>query len=180
MVDVYEIIERYYADNKQLKDILLEHSIQVKDRALRIAQNNKQLNLDEEFLAEAALLHDIGIVLTDAPGISCVGTEPYIRHGILGAEILRKEGLERHARVCERHTGTGLTLNIIEERNLPLPRKDFSPESWEEIVICYADKFYSKSKLGIEKTPEHVARSLAKHGEEVVQRFWQWKTILEA
>lgn len=179
MVDVYKIIERYCADNKRLKTILLEHSLQVRDRALCIAKNNKQLNLDVEFLAEAAMLHDIGIVLTDAPGIACMGCEPYIRHGILGAEILRKEGLECHARVCERHTGTGLTLKIIEDRNLPLPRKDFSPESWEEIVICYADKFYSKSKLGIEKTPEHVARSLAKHGEEGVQRFWQWKAILE-
>ena len=55
------------------------------------------------------MLHDIGIFKCDAAGIQCFGTEPYICHGRIGAELLRSEGFPRHARVCERHTGAGIT-----------------------------------------------------------------------
>jgi uncharacterized protein len=54
-----------------------------------------EMNLDERFIQEAALLHDIGIFLTNAPKIHCFGDYPYICHGYLGAEILRKEGLDK-------------------------------------------------------------------------------------
>ena len=49
------------------------------------------------------------------------------------------------------------------------------PETLEEQVICYADKFYSKSRLDQEKTPEQVLRSLAKVGEESVETFRRWQ-----
>ncbi len=169
-----DLIDKYCAGNTELRRILLIHSRQVADRALRIARRNPQLDIDLVFLEEAALLHDIGVVLCDAPGIACHGTEPYIRHGILGAELLRAEGLPLHARVCERHTGTGLTCAAILARNLPLPPCDFVPETWAEQVICYADKFYSKSHPEREKSPEQTLRSLGKFGVESVSRFREW------
>ena len=70
------------------------------------------------------MLHDIGIFRCNAPDIDCHGEAEYICHGYLGAELMRAEGYPRHARVCERHTGTGITLAMIEERNLPLPHRD--------------------------------------------------------
>ena len=97
------------------------------DRCLKIAKAHPELKLDEQFLEEAAMLHDLGIFGTDAPGIECHGTEPYIRHGIIGGKILRDKGWERHARVCERHTGTGLSKWDIEQQQLPLPNEDFMP-----------------------------------------------------
>ena len=72
---------------------------------------------------------------------------------------MRAEGYPRHARVCERHTGTGITLAMIEERGLPLPHRDFMPETLEEQLICYADKFYSKTKLDKEKSVEKENRA---------------------
>ena len=138
-MDYLALIDKYYADNEPLKEILLTHSRMVADRCLRIAQAHPELNLDTAFLEEAAMLHDIGIFLTNAPGISCFGTHPYICHGYLGAELMRREGFPKHARVCERHTGTGLTLQNILEQNLPLPHQDFVPETLEEQVVCYAD-----------------------------------------
>ena len=111
------------------------------------------------------MLHDIGIFLCDAPGIECFGTEPYIRHGRLGAEILRAEGYPAHARVCERHTGAGLSREDIIRQNLPLPHEDFLPQTMAEKVICYADKFYSKTRIDGEKSVEQAERSLAKFGE---------------
>ena len=113
-------------------NILVRHSEAVSQKALSIAKAHPELEADLTFLEEAAMLHDIGIVKTDAPGIECYGTEPYICHGILGAAMLRDEGLPRHARVCERHTGAGLLCEDIIGQNLPLPHHDFLPETIEE------------------------------------------------
>ncbi len=171
---VKELIHKYCEGNEPLEQILLKHSGDVAQMALRIAKEHPELDADETFLWEAAMLHDIGITKVDAPSIFCYGTEPYIRHGILGAEILRAEGLPLHARVAERHTGTGLTAAEIVRQNLPLPHRDFVPESIEEQIVCFADKFYSKTRLDICKTPEQAIRSLEKFGSEGIAVFKTW------
>lgn len=178
-MDYQKIIDRYYPEDNALRHILLTHSRAVADRALLIADRHPELQLDHTFLEEAAMLHDIGVCRTDAAGIECFGTEPYIRHGVIGAEMLRTEGYPRHARVCERHTGTGITRKAIEERSLPLPHRDFLPETMEEQVICYADKFLSKSHLDRVRTVEEAARSLAKFGDDGVKRFLGWAEMFE-
>ncbi len=170
-----ELIDKYCLEER-LRHILLVHSRAVADKALAIARNHPELQADEQFIEEAALLHDIGIVRVNAPAIACVGTEPYICHGILGAEILRAEGLERHALVCERHTGTGLTLQQIIAQQLPLPHRDMQPVSIEEQIICFADKFFSKTRLESEKSAEQARRSLEKFGEEGLVKFDAWCT----
>ena len=179
MTDWKKIIDKYYSGDGDLRTILIIHSQSVARKALQIVSLHPELNLDREFIEEAAMLHDIGIIKTDAPGIKCFGTEPYICHGILGAEMLRQEGLPRHARVCERHTGAGLSLNEIVSQNLPLPHQDFLPETLEEQVICYADKFFSKSHLDREKSIEKAEKSIAKFGEEGLARFKQWEKMFE-
>lgn len=173
-MNALSMIDRYYKDRNELKEILLKHSRAVAGKALQIADAHPELKLDVPFLEEAAMLHDIGIFLTDAPDIACYGTEPYICHGYLGAELLRKEGFSRHALVCERHTGAGLSLQQIEEQQLPVPHRDMIPLSMEEQVICFADKFYSKSHLEREKSVEAALKSLSKYGEEGVFRFKKW------
>ncbi len=158
-----DIIHEYYADQPELEQILLTHSRQVAEHALKCLEKHPELRLDEVFVREAAMLHDIGILHCDAPGIKCFGTEPYLRHGQIGGEMLRQEGLPRHARVAERHTGTGLP--------------GWEPRSLAEILICYADKFYSKSHLDHVRTPEEVEASLARFGQDGVERFRKWHRI---
>lgn len=170
-MDYYALIDKYYGDNAELRDILVRHSTAVANKALAIADAHPELRLDRRFLLEAAMLHDIGIIKTDAPDIKCFGTEPYIRHGVIGAEMMRAEGFPRHARVCERHTGAGLSQKEIERQGLPLPHTDLLPETPEEQVVCYADKFFSKTRLDTEKTIAQAERSVAKHGEEGLRRF---------
>lgn len=179
MTDWKKIIDKYYSGDGDLRTILIIHSQSVARKALQIVSLHPELNLDREFIEEAAMLHDIGIIKTDAPSIKCFGTEPYICHGILGAEMLRQEGLPRHARVCERHTGAGLSLNEIVSQNLPLPHQGFLPETLEEQVICYADKFFSKTHLDREKSVEKAEKSIAKFGEEGLARFKQWEKMFE-
>ena len=178
-MDYESIIDKYYKGNGKLKDILLRHSKAVAQKALAIADAHPELHLDRQFIIEAAMVHDIGIIKTDASDIQCFGAEPYIRHGVLGAEMMRAEGFPLHARVCERHTGAGLSLKEIEEQHLPLPHEDLLPETLEEKVICYADKFFSKTKLDREKTLEQAERSVAKHGEEGLRRFREMEKIFE-
>lgn len=172
-----KIVDKYYSDSDELKEILLRHSESVARKALQIADAHPELGVDRDFVYEASMLHDIGIVFTDAPGIKCHGREPYIKHGIIGAGMLREEGLHAHARVCERHTGAGLSLDDIVKQNLPLPRASLLPETLEEQLICYADKFFSKTRLDTEKTVEQAEHSLAKFGNEGVARFREWTRI---
>jgi uncharacterized protein len=172
-----EIIDKYYPIDNELKHILMVHSQQVTRKALDIVDRHPELKADRQFVEEASMLHDIGIFRCNAAGIQCFGTEPYICHGTIGANILRAEGFPRHARVCERHTGAGLSLQEIIQQNLPIPHHDLLPETVEEKIVCYADKFFSKTKLTQEKTLEQAIRSLAKFGEEGVARFVKWSEI---
>ena len=166
-----DIIDRYYAHSPELRHILLTHSLQVRDRALLIADRHPELSIDLQFVSEAAMLHDIGIIFCQAPKIFCFGEHHYIEHGYLGAELLRKEGYPRHARVAERHTGSGITVEQIIREELPLPEQDFCPQTVEEKLICYADKFFSKSHIDEEVDYEKVRRSIWRYGHDAILRF---------
>lgn len=175
MADYNTIIDKYYPAESPLRDIYLRHCRQVAQMALDIVRG-KQLPLDEAEVEAAAMLHDIGIFLTHAPSIECHGQEPYIRHGIIGAELLRREGYpEIYARVAERHTGSGLTASEIREQELPLPPLDYLPGTMLERLICYADKFYSKSGDMQRKNMEQVERSMQRFGTPSLQRFLKLK-----
>lgn len=168
------IIDKYYPEENELKQLLLKHSCCVTNKALSIAQNHPELNVDIKFIKEAAMLHDIGIFLTDAAGIFCFGDKPYICHGYLGAELINKEGFPQHALVCERHTGAGLSVEEIKRQQLPVPKRNMLPISMEEQIICFADKFFSKTKLNKEKTIEEAQKSIARFGADGLIRFNDW------
>ena len=178
-MDYQAIIDKYYTADDDLRRLLLLHSRQVADRCLLVARQHRELPLDVQFLEEAAMLHDIGIRWCHAPSICCEGEEPYIRHGLIGGRLLRELGFERHARVCERHTGTGITKVQIERQQLPLPLADYIPETLEEQLICYADKFYSKSRPERVLTVVETAQSLEKFGHEGVEKFLAWSRMFE-
>lgn len=172
-----EIIRKYYTVDSEAYRILVLHSRQVADKSVEIAKAHPEMNLDIPFIEEAAMLHDIGVFLCNAPDIGCYGKAEYICHGYLGADLLRQEGFPRHALVCERHTGTGITLDMIEKEHLPLPHRDMQPQSLEEQLICFADKFFSKTKPNAEKPVEKIRKSLNKYGEEVILRFNDWHKL---
>jgi uncharacterized protein len=170
-----DIIEKYYNRDSELYKILIQHSCSVSDKALEIAKNHPELGLDEQFIYEAAMIHDIGIFKTDAPDILCFGTYPYICHGYFGSEIMKKEGYPKHALVCERHTGTGISKEQIIKFNYPIPERDMIPMSMEEKLVCFSDKFYSKTKFGREKSIEKIRKNLSKYGEASVRQFEDWR-----
>ncbi|MDE6638347.1 MAG: HDIG domain-containing protein, partial [Muribaculaceae bacterium] len=166
------ILNKYYEEGSALLDLLLTHSEMVALKALAVA-DAANIIINRNFVYDAAMLHDIGIFKCNANGIYCYGDQPYIRHGIIGGELLRQEGIEEaFARVCERHTGAGLTAKEIAETGLPLPHMDLLPETLEEKLICYADKFYSKSgDAREEKSLDRVRKSMSKFGPDSLARF---------
>ncbi len=169
-----EIIKKYYKENTDLYKILINHSTDVTRKAVKIAIDHPELGIDIEFVSEAGMLHDIGIYKTYAPTIECYGEFPYIAHGYLGSEILKNEGFPRHTLVCERHTGAGLSLEEIITRKLPVPLRDMRPVSIEEQVICFSDCFFSKTRLGKEKSVDKVRKKLSKFGERQITQFDEW------
>ncbi|MBQ7403223.1 MAG: HD domain-containing protein [Lentisphaeria bacterium] len=176
-MDPLEIITYFYPEDTPLRRVLILHSEQVRDKALQIAYYNKKSSLNREILINGAMLHDIGIGKCNAKDIFCEGTEHYLKHGIIGAEMLRDYGkihgidMEVYARICERHTGSGLTAEEIRSGNLPLPEQDFLPETPEEKVICLADKFYSKSGRMQEKPLKKIIHSMERFGAAPAARF---------
>lgn len=172
MINYDEIIKQFYTQGTELWNILYVHSSAVAQLALQIVDLHPELKADRQFVLEGAMLHDIGICRTNAPGIQCFGEAEYICHGYIGSEMLTSIGLTRHALVCERHTGAGITLDEIISNNMPIPHRDMTPQSIEEKIICYADKFFSKSKKLDEPKPfDNVIASLQKFGDATVERF---------
>jgi len=173
------IIKKYYDAHPEAEKFLLEHSRQVALKAVEIAMRVRHLGPDVRFVEEAALLHDIGIFRTDAPALGCHGGHPYICHGVIGRALLEAEGMPLHALVCERHVGVGLTVEDIRENEFTcLPEHDMTPQTLEEKIVCYADKFFSK--LGdplTEKPLDEVRAQIEAYGPEKLKIFDKWAAM---
>ena len=173
-MDVLQVIRAHYEPGTPLYALLLDHSRRVRDKALAVARAMAHLAPDMLFIDQAAMLHDIGIGATAANRIHCHGTLPYVCHGVVGGRLLNACGLTRHALVCERHVGVGLSRDDIVKHNLPLPPRDMLPVTLEEAIVCYADKFYSKNRPDRELTPNEILSELGPFGHDRIERFRQW------
>lgn len=173
MQTAQQLFDTYYPEGSDARMYLHVHSIKVMETALKIAEHNMHLSPDLDIIAQSALLHDIGIMYTSAPEIGCYGNLPYLAHGYKGRELLEKEGFGHIAPVCERHIGVGLSKEDIIKHSLPLPVRDMIPLTIEEKIVCYADKFFSKSKIYMTspKPYEKIRKKISKYGPDKVQRF---------
>lgn len=177
MTNPLDVIDKFYAEDSKLRRILLIHSWQVATRVMKCNAMHPELKLDRGLLFRGAMLHDIGIKQTYAPSIFCEGTDPYLMHGFWGARMLRQFGMEREARICERHTGAGMSQQAIIDARLNIEAKDYLPETLEEQLVCYADKFYSKSKPNRRLNAQDAYNGLLRFGEEGAERFKQWDRL---
>ena len=173
----HRLIEQHYSPGTLAHRILLDHGHAVAKLAEAVAQRlRRNQDVDVTLVSEAAVLHDIGIGLTNTPRLGCFGSAPYLAHGILGAELLRAAGLPRHALVCERHIGVGLSRADIVRQQLPLPHHDMLPLSLEEQIVAYADLFFSKTVTGAggPRSASAVRAKLTRFGADKVAVFNCW------
>jgi len=172
---IESLIRKYYPENEPAHKFYYYHVKAVAKLALKIIDMNPELMADASIAWQMAMIHDIGIRFTKAPEIGCNGNLRYIEHGYKGREIMEAEGFAYIAPVCERHIGVGITREEVMQLNLPLPRRDMVPVTIEEEIVCYADKFYSKSSeiLLSPKPIEKIERGLKKYGDHKVIIFKQ-------
>lgn len=128
---------------------VVKHIELVTKRALDIGKRlrEKGIDVDLELLRTGGYLHDIGRSVTHGVG-----------HAVESGKILREYGFpEPVTRLVERHVGAGITAE--EAKKLGLPERDFIPETLEEKIISYADKFLES---------EIIFKTV--NGEEIVER----------
>lgn len=171
-IDPEAVLTRFYPVGSRTLDLLMHHGELVGRKALSILDRAVWLNVDREFVFQAAMLHDVGIGCTRCPQLGCNGTLPYVCHGVAGRAMLMKLGLNRHGLVCERHVGVGIRADEAAGQGLPLPDRDMLPLSLEERLICYADKFYSKTDNGRHENPiDGIIAGLSRYGPAMTNRF---------
>lgn len=186
-IDPISLLQEYYDTNSVSYTILLQHSCLVASKAVQITRkrNKKYWTthpeklVDERFIYEAAMLHDIGIYCTHAPKFWCTGKMPYLHHTVHGYEILTEKGLDKHARVALTHTWCWLQHTYIKKNNLSLPLMySYIPETIEEKIISFADLFYWKvPKKNTGVVAEKSIKSLRKTHYSFEEE--QWKTFDE-
>jgi uncharacterized protein len=127
--------------------------------------------IDVDLVRAGCLLHDIGVyLLYDEAGV--LDHASYVRHGVLGHDLLAEEGIpERICRFASHHTGVGITRQDVASQDLPLPEADYMAETVEESVVMYADKFHTKSSPARLITPQDFAASIGRFGEDKVMAF---------
>ena len=163
-----------------LLDLVWTHCNIVAEVALDLIDQAKfeVTETPRDITAQAALLHDVGVYL-------CGGFEwlpnqppsdkPYIQHTVVGAWILQQEGYPAHiVQAAYVHTGVGLTPEDIQMYGLQLPPEDYMPRTTLQKLITYASKFHSKAPKF--RTPDEITTSLAKYGQDKVERFMEMQT----
>ncbi|MFI6523283.1 HD domain-containing protein [Streptomyces uncialis] len=169
-VDEVRALHERYAPSREALDLVLTHCEIVGDIAAQLGARTA-LPLDTDLVRIGALLHDIGVYrLYDRAGR--LDHRDYIRHGVLGHEILREEGYpEALRRFCSCHTGVGLTRHDIREQKLPIPEADYLAETVEEQLVMYADKFHSKTTPPTFLTADTYAARVERFGADKVHAF---------
>ena len=121
-----------YLAEEGVPNNVIDHSMAVEKLALQIAM---KITNDQDILAlvsRGALLHDIGR-----------SKDHGIRHAVVGAEILRKRGLDqRIVLIVERHICAG--IDAVEAKDEGLPEKDYIPETLAEKIVAHADNLITE------------------------------------
>ncbi|GAA1873503.1 HD domain-containing protein [Actinomadura bangladeshensis] len=163
-------LHREHAPGREAFELVWTHCVIVCEIAEQIMERTG-FGVDRELVRTGCLLHDIGVYrLYDETGR--IDFKQYVRHGVLGHELLREEGFpEEICRFCSCHTGMGLTRDDIERQGLPVPPGDYVAGSGEERLVMYADKFHSKTNPPAFVSAETYAVHVRRFGDEKAAVF---------
>ena len=175
-VDYFAVIHRYISPDSLTYRFYLPHVASVTTMAVRVGRRLGLEPSQMEFIEEASMLHDIGIVNVDAQHLGCHGDLPYVAHLEEGRRILEAEGLPRHAEVACSHVGLGITREEIIAKDLALPPRDIFPETLEAQIISWADLFFSKTPdmLWRRRSVDNVRKRVARYGPRQQETFERW------
>jgi uncharacterized protein len=165
-----QALHERYAPTAAARDSVYTHCVIVAGIAGQL-HDRSGLGGDIALVRAGCLLHDVGVYrLYDADGV--LDHANYIRHGILGYELLREQGFpEVICRFASHHTGVGLTRDDVIRQELPLPPCDYLAETAEERLVMYADKFHSKSTPPALWSADAYAARVRRFGADKVTAF---------
>jgi uncharacterized protein len=130
---------------------VIDHCLSVAALAVEVAEAcaKRGAAVNIQLVETGALLHDIGRSKTHG-----------VEHGVIGGQMAVEMGLPNEiARIIERHVGAGITLE--EAIRLGLPPRDYTPQTLEEKIVCYADKKIDDGKrVSLEETIKKFAEEL--------------------
>lgn len=169
--DEIRALHERHAPDRDAFDLVWTHCRIVWRIAEQLLESPSRQGVDAALVRAGCLLHDIGVYrLFDATGT--LDHANYVRHGLLGHELLREEGLpEALCRFCSCHTGVGLTRDDVVRQRLPIPPGDYVAVSEEERLVMYADKFHSKSSPPGFLTAAAYERSVRRFGDDKAALF---------
>ncbi|TDC45899.1 HDIG domain-containing protein, partial [Actinomadura sp. KC345] len=159
-----------YAPSREAFEVVYTHCVIVCEIAGQL-MDGAGPDVDADLVRAGCLLHDLGVYrLYDMTGR--FDHKRYVRHGVLGHELLRDEGFpEEICRFCSRHTGMGLTRDDVERQRLPLPLGDYTAGTGEERLVMYADKFHSKTDPPTFVSADSYAVHVRRFGGDKVRTF---------
>lgn len=180
--DYLKIIQKYIKPDSYTYGVYITHVTLVTKKALDVGRRLSLSGESLRFIEEAGMLHDIGIARVHAPLFGCNGELPYICHITEGRDLLLAEGLPKHARVAERHTGVGVFADDVRREKMPIPEKDYVAETLEEEIISWADIFFSKfpDQLWRERSIDEARGHIAQFGEKHARIFDEWRGRFES
>jgi uncharacterized protein len=168
--DAIRSLHERYAPSREAFEVVWTHCRIVCEIAEQLMQGGG-LDVDKDLVRAGCLLHDIGVYRLYGPS-GKIDYAGYLRHGVLGHEILRDEGFsEEICRFCSHHTGVGLTRDDVRRQGLPLPVADYLAESGEERLVMYADKFHSKTDPPTFVSADTYAARVRRYGDDKVPVF---------
>src|ERR1700691_4170322 len=124
-----------HAPTPEALDLVYTHCLIVCGIAEQLHARSGAAGLDIGLVRAGSLLHDIGVYrLYDGAGE--LDHANYIRHGLLGQQLLLEEGLpEEICRFAPPLTGVGIAREDVLLQGLPLPPADYVAETGEETLV---------------------------------------------
>ncbi|MFX1564559.1 MAG: HDIG domain-containing metalloprotein [Promethearchaeota archaeon] len=138
---------------------ILRHSEATRVKAVQIASMiAAKIRCDTRLVELGGLLHDIGRAKSHD-----------VTHGYVGGRLLLKHQYPNDIRmIVERHVLGGFTK--FEAESLGLPKRDSIPQSWEEKIVCVADKLGVYDWEGINQ-PQDWLNKVNKRFSRLTQRY---------
>jgi uncharacterized protein len=116
---------------------IIEHCRSVTEVAKTLADEfqKRGVPVDRKAVVAGAMLHDIGRSRSHE-----------VRHGLEGAEIIEKEGVDaKVVEIVRKHVGAGIAPE--EAERLGLPKLDYIPRTLEERIVCFSDKMIASNQV---------------------------------
>jgi putative nucleotidyltransferase with HDIG domain len=164
------VLHQRYAPTPEALNAVYTHSRIVADIAGQLLAASG-FAADPALVRAGCLLHDVGVYrLYDDAGR--LDHAHYIRHGVLGYQLLAEAGFPPViCRFASHHTGVGLTRDDVLAQRLPVPPADYLADTPEEEVVMYADKFHTKTTPPALLTADAYAAVVRRFGSDKESAF---------